>query len=183
MKTKRHPFSYTLGPGPYRVVGMFDLGSCLSALHSGNINGYNNGLSMAPKDVSVGTCNHCGRAILDNYIVQNSDGKRFAVGSECILKASIKGEFENLSEFERKVRQVKRQKSKAQRENRRAKQAAEIKLVIDNNEAKLKSLPHPSKFHSNKTAFDYCIFCYRQGHISLGGIKYLKDALKKWEII
>lgn len=172
-----HPFYKTLGPGPYRWVGFFDLGQVLSALHAGNVNGYNNGLAMAPKDVGIGSCAHCGHGILNNYIVQTGTGERFAVGSECIEKCGNSGQFENFSAVERKIKLEKRVKAQTQRETRRVKQATEIKSLIDQNSEVLKTKPHPSPYHPSKTLYDYCLYCFRNGHISLGGIKQLRDRL------
>jgi hypothetical protein len=88
-KPKLHPFEASLGPAPYRFAGFFDLGRCLAALNAGNVGGYNNGLnelnSMGLKS-GGGTCSHCGQAILNIYVVQNSLGEKYGVGSDCIAK-------------------------------------------------------------------------------------------------
>src|ERR1700677_1659025 len=84
---KEHPFERTLGRGPYRFVCFYDLGAVIGALNAGNVAGYNNGLAMAPKvESGLGTCSHCGHAILNIFVVQTGDGKRYGVGSDCIEK-------------------------------------------------------------------------------------------------
>ena len=59
--TALHPFYETLGPGPYRFVGCYDLGAALdptSAANFGNMTGW---LQEAPKlKAGLGTCAHCG---------------------------------------------------------------------------------------------------------------------------
>lgn len=88
---KAHPFERTLGPGPYRFAGFFDLGACLAALNAGNVEGYNNGLASLNAlglKSGGGTCSHCGMAIINIFIVKTGNGDLYGVGSDCIAKVN-----------------------------------------------------------------------------------------------
>lgn len=173
---ERHPFSYTLGLGPYLFVDFFAL-----VLPSEANQGRNN-FHMAPKNLKsgVGTCAHCGHGIINNYIVKNGVGERFAIGSECILKANSESQVVNMSTFEKHQAKLRSEQSKARREAQRIKLASEVYGVIMANQHTLKGLPHPSKYHPTKTAFDYCSFIFKRAYVSIGSSKLLKKKLTEW---
>lgn len=90
--TTLHPFYETLGPGPYRFVGCYDLGEAMdptSASNFGNLRGW---LSDAPKlKAGLGTCAHCGTAIMNICIVRVGTGDLYGVGEDCVEKCSQGG--------------------------------------------------------------------------------------------
>jgi hypothetical protein len=92
MSTPLHPFYETLGPGPYRFVGCYDLGAAQdpsSAANFGNLRGW---LADAPKlKAGLGTCAHCGTAILNICIVRVGNGDLYGVGEDCVEKCSQGG--------------------------------------------------------------------------------------------
>lgn len=140
-KIETHPFERTLGIGPYRFVGTFDLGACIAALQAGNVNGYNNGLAMAPKiERGMGTCAHCGHAITLICIVKTGDGKLYGVGSDCIAKVGLP--VREMTKLER----AKADRAKAQRQARKAKKgdAARAELAELLKDDRMTQLPHPS---------------------------------------
>jgi hypothetical protein len=90
--TKLHPFYETLGPGPYRFVGCYDMGEAMdstSAANFGNMRGWQ---ADAPKlKAGLGTCAHCGMAIMLICIVQVGNGDQYGIGSDCVEKCSSGG--------------------------------------------------------------------------------------------
>ncbi len=172
---KRHPFSYTLGPGPYTFLDIFTL------IIPSEINGGKNNFDKAPKGCSIGTCAHCGHGIIYNFIIKTGENKLFAVGSDCIENIGLGGDFTNATVIEKRMKLETRKRGQEQRERRRIKQAQELFIRIEKNKPLLMSLQHPSSFHSTKTAYDYCLYIYRNGHVSIGGINILKGKLLTWE--
>lgn len=173
-----HPFARTLGPGPYRFVGTFDLGAVLSALNAGNINGYNAGLAAMPKlDGGGGSCAHCGHPILMICMIQTAEGKRFGIGTDCIEKLHAGG-VQNLSAMQREIAAIKRRKGQERRERQRVALREEFFALIDANLDALQSLPHPSPYYASKgkTMRDWAIFC-RRNSTTLGALKQAKHTL------
>lgn len=149
---KRHPFSLTLGEGPYRYVGFFDLGEAVKhqQIHGDTTRAFAN----APKLVSgMGTCSHCGRAISNVCVVEIGDGKLYGVGPDCIRKVSAEGLVSAVSEMERTIREIQRQ-ARADREK-----SLKESLTKDFNAALqvLENKQHPNAHFAKqgKTAADY----------------------------
>jgi hypothetical protein len=177
METKlpRHPFSQTLGVGPYRLVDFFAL-----ILPTEENQGRNN-FHLAPKNLKsiCGRCAHCGHDIINNYIVQNGLGERFAVGSECVEKAGHSGEIENMSAFEKHQRQLKRQQSQERRERQRLALKEKLVALVMANSKKLDTIPFVTAH--TKTAWDYCSWYIKRNH-SLGGYKIFQKRLSDWGV-
>ena len=153
---KRHPFSYTLGEGPYKYVGSFDLGRVIGAMNNGNIAAYNNGLTELQNwklERGAGTCSHCGHAILNIQIVQRGDGKLFGVGSDCILKVAADGDVGEVSKLERQIRADNKRK----RQERESNKVSELESDFQAALVKLESQPHPNEYFAKqgKTMRDY----------------------------
>lgn len=170
---KRHPFSYTIGEGPYRLVDFFAL-----ILPSETNQGRNN-FHLAPKNLKggCGTCAHCGRGIINNYIVQNYEGDRFAIGSECVEKCNVEGQFENMSVFEKQQRQLKRKQGQDRRKKQSLVLHDEISGLIQRNEALLASIYH--NCNGPKNALAYSLFYIRHTR-TLNGYKIFKQKLIDW---
>ena len=156
-----HPFERTLGQGPYKFVGTFDLGAVLACLNAGNIGGYNNGLAMAPKiERGLGTCSHCGKAITYICIVQIGDGKRFGVGSDCIEKVSLpQREMSMLRHAKLKHERELRQKRKAKKGDEAR---IELKQIIESHKDTMAKLPSPS--NPNRTMLDWASWCLERSN-------------------
>jgi hypothetical protein len=166
---KRHPYSFTLGPGPYSYVGFVTIAfsptfgaKAVGDTHLG---------------ASAGTCAHCGRAIVDNYIVQTGERKVFAVGSECINKVHTEGDFSNISDFERQLRKVKREKGRATREKTRQRVLAEVTATVQANKEMLVGTQNPRGYGGS--LWDYCEW-YLSKHRSGTALKLFKSQLGTW---
>lgn len=167
---KRHPFSYTIGEGPYQFVGSFDFGQVIAARDNGNISAYENGMASLPKlEAGCGTCSHCGHGILNIMIIKRGDGKLYGVGSDCVLKVAKEGDVSAVSKMEREIRQAAKQKRRAKEENARAslKPEYEAALIV------LERGQHPNEHFAKqgKTLADYYRFCSKNS-------KNMKQAIK-----
>ena len=181
MSSKKHPFSYTLGPGPYKYMGVFDLGAAMLQMKSGNTSGYENSMKMAPKvERGMGTCAHCNHAIMYVMVVKTSEGKLFGVGSDCVLKIVQESELENANEFEKQQALFKRKKGQEQREALRKRKAQAFSERVEENKERLSNLAHPSKHFSSqgRTALDYFNFVL-SGRMTIGAIKIAEIKLNK----
>lgn len=107
-----------LGKAPFHVVGMYSLPS--KTLAEQNPTAYMNALRDMPQGVGCGMCAYCGHDLINNFIIQSSDNKKFVVGSECVNKAGDKG----------MVSEMKLIKNKIAREKRFEKQRAEIAVRV-----------------------------------------------------
>lgn len=86
-KEKLHPFEAAgMGSGPFTWIGSYSFPSpSLAELHPA---AYQSALSAMPRDLinGCGTCANCGKAINNIEIVQNSEGRRYGVGCDCVMK-------------------------------------------------------------------------------------------------
>lgn len=158
MKTlqKRHPFSFTLGEGPYKYVGSYDMSRAVAAVNNGSKDTAA-AFQDAPRlEAGLGTCAHCGHAILNIQIVRRGDGKLYGVGSDCILKVAAEGDVGAVSEMERKIRIA----AKKKRQDREAAKKEEIKPAFEAALLILDKLQHPNEFiaKQGKTYGDYFRF-------------------------
>lgn len=156
---KRHPFTFTLGPGPYLWVGSFNLGQVLACMEA-NPAAYENGMrefSRLHLDGGGGSCAHCGRGILDIQIIRTGEGKHYGVGSDCVLKLNAEGTVENISKMEREIR------DKAREQRRRREEEKVKELMPDYTAAlvKLETVPHPHPHFASqgKSLADYYRYC------------------------
>lgn len=84
-----HDWENAVGKAPYRYLGCVTLPN--AATYGANVQGYNNAVAEASEQarshgVHLGTCQVCGMGITYNYVGENADGKRFVVGSDCVMK-------------------------------------------------------------------------------------------------
>ena len=108
-----HPFENTIGPGPYRFVGTYDMGAALA--HQASFGDTAAAFRDAPRlEAGMGSCAHCGHPILNICIVRRGDGKLYGVGTDCILK----------TDDGKLVDAVKVEKNRLAREKRAAKREA-----------------------------------------------------------
>lgn len=162
-----HPFETTLGLGPYTVVGFFAL-----VLPSESNQGQSN-FHLAPQGLKsgVGTCAHCGRGIINNYIVQIGNGEKYAIGSDCIFKASLP--FREIS----KVRQNELKMARAQRAARKAKKGlearTELRQILESQKETLSLIPRTAQ----RSLYQYATWCL--DHSSDGGIVLVLRRVKE----
>lgn len=160
-----------LGIGPYRLVDFFAL-----ILPSEANQGRNN-FHLAPKDLEsgCGTCANCGHAIINNYIIKNSEGNRFPVGSECVETINKDGKFENMSAFEMHQKQMKRKQGQERREKQRLLLKKECEDLFKNNESILHGFTYPNY----TSAHVYCLN-YLKNKRTLNAYKFFKKKLIDW---
>lgn len=148
-----HPFEH-LGPAPYQFVGLWSLPS--QGLQEANPEAYNRALSAAPEvESGIGTCSHCGTPIVHICVIECGDGKRYGVGSTCVLK--VFREPKLISDVKRAV---KEQQSE-QRAERQAKKRQTRREWAEENYDRMAQLPHPNDYFASqgKTLADYVDFC------------------------
>lgn len=121
-----HAFeSSGLGVGPFRLLYVASFPA--PSMAEQNPEAYNNALRALPRDVPLGSCNHCGMCLMHNFVCQSSDGKKFVVGSDCVHKLGDPSLGNKVRiEVLRRQRADRRAKAEAQRAARRA------KWLIDN---------------------------------------------------
>jgi len=76
----------TMGAAPYRFIALVSFPS--KAILEANPESYNLQMGYCVSMGAKGVCDHCGNIISNHYIVEDAEGKRFAVGSECIHKVN-----------------------------------------------------------------------------------------------
>jgi len=150
-----------LGKAPFTYIGE----QFQNLAHGQRVLGNVGGCELTTKP--GGTCQYCGTAILNLFTVESADGKRFIVGSECVLKTGDKGII-------RKVQDAVK-KNTAQRRIERG-NAAALKLGIRIQAAAdrigeaqgLKGKPHPnaSMARDGMTLFNYVEWLLKNGGTS-----------------
>jgi len=120
---KAHPFELAgMGRGPYRFAGFAQIPS--AHLAENNPSAYNAALAMLPKDLrgGCGTCQNCGMAISNIYIVADADGARYGVGCDCVEKTGDVCLSKPVLIAKNKMeREARRQKADAKRREKHAK--------------------------------------------------------------
>lgn len=166
MKAQKHPFSFTLGPGPYKFVGFGEIktSEVFGAKYVG-----------PQVDSGAGTCAHCGHGIMNIYIVQTSDGKTHGVGSDCIRKLNCEDDSLLMSKVERAERLRKREQGRARRESQRRNFYLENSELIKIHQERFSKIKNPTG--GGWTFLQYVSF-YNKSHRSLGSLKNLNIKIK-----
>jgi hypothetical protein len=114
MTKKVHPFEMSgLGLAPFRFVGIWTQPTINE--ESSNIEAYNIDMKNRPECCQF-MCDHCGTAIMVHCIIENSAGKRYAVGQDCIRKNDAEGcADEALIAVKQRERDIRREKREAKR--------------------------------------------------------------------
>jgi len=112
-----------LGKAPFRYVGMFEIPS--KALAEQNPTAYNNAMAGMPPGFGIGTCAYCGMPLTYNYLIISADGRKHAVGCECIRKVGDAGLIEVADKEKRALDRRKRQ-DRAERKRAAAIEKARI---------------------------------------------------------
>lgn len=109
-----------LGKAPYRCIGMF---SYPAPPENGNVDAYNYALRIASETKRAlkveggGICEVCGQSLMNNFVVQSADGKRFVVGCDCVTKTGDSMLITEVQAKERaRKRELRREKARIERE-------------------------------------------------------------------
>jgi len=133
-----HPFEESgLGVGPFRCVGVETRVGPITLA---------DGTQVGSPGQPMGSCAHCGTGIKDCYLIRSADGKRFVVGSSCVLKTNRKSlDTRGMSELERDVlrekRALDREKAAAKRDAKYLADLAKFKPSWDAARAALEADP------------------------------------------
>ncbi len=114
---------YEMGIAPYRHIGVWSAPT--AALAEANTNAYNNAWASKPACCHC-SCDHCGTGIVHHHIIQDSTGKKFAVGSSCIDKLHDT-KLTSAAKHAEKLRQREIRRAKAQAERDRINYIAELR--------------------------------------------------------
>jgi hypothetical protein len=149
---KEHPFTKTLGVGPYKVVGFMDITKDKSygTKMSGDVH-----ITKHPQwKGGAGTCQHCGMAIMNVCVIRTGTGDLHGVGTTCVLKAGMPEKERTI------VENSIRSKQATQRVDLYNRKKQAIALAVQNKPEQLSAFPHPSKYYNDegKTYLEYCDF-------------------------
>lgn len=97
----------------------------------------------------MGMCDFCGECLVECWIIQGADGKKFIVGSTCVGKAGDEGLRRGMAPHKRKL--------KHERDDKRI--AAAVELLWDDAQVReaLKAQAHPNG-REFETLLDWCEF-------------------------
>ena len=176
-ETKNHPFTYTLGNGPFKYIGSYDLSIFKSGKDFEEIMRHNPPPKL--KD-GLGTCAHCGHPITHVMIVQNGDNELYGVGSDCVQKVYDSGDVRAISQMQKDIRARKRE----QRHMRECKKIGELLPEYKKALTYLTLLPHINSYYASKgkTLADYFEFIVPNSAPSTK-IKHMKTAIKRAESV
>lgn len=85
-----HPFQEAgLGEAPYRLAAVISMPS--AALCEANVDAYNNAVRECNAQaryygVHLCSCQFCGMALMNNYVIRDRRGVHFVVGCDCVAK-------------------------------------------------------------------------------------------------
>lgn len=123
MENKVHPFEMSgLGLAPFRFVGVWTQPSIPDGSAStGQVEAYNLDMQSKPECCQY-FCAHCGTPIMVHCMIENSEGKRYAVGQDCIAKYDSEGCADEtliaVKQRERELRRIRRtEKARRDHEN------------------------------------------------------------------
>lgn len=150
-----------LGKAPFRFVGMLQQ----DIAYGEAVISREGGILVTTKP--GGSCDHCGAYIVNMFQIESSDGKRFKVGSDCVLKT---GDIGLAKIVKAKVSEL----NKVRTDARNADRIETLKLQLSDNaiRAKLREFPHPHGF-KGKTLLNFVEYMNLRGGTS-GKVKAAK---------
>jgi len=151
MTTAMHPFERAgLGKAPFRYVGI----EAQEISHGERVIGSVGGCQVTTQP--GGTCAYCGHYIVNMFMVESAEGRRFHVGCDCIRKVNDSG----------LVEACKADQKKAKTERALARIAAAKAALADAH--RLQNTPHPTPYHAEqgKTRADYAVWLFANGGVS-----------------
>lgn len=130
-----HPFEKRgLGLAPFTLAGMAEQ----RLEHTGQ---------------PAGTCDYCGTGIAYCFLIRSADGKKFVVGSDCVIKTYRDFDIKDrlLSDVEREVKQLRQDQAREKRVVKRQAECAALQVrleaaiaILDAQPALFTDQPHPS---------------------------------------
>lgn len=111
----------------------------------------------------MGTCDYCGTGIADCYVIRSADGKKFVVGSDCVMRTYSETNTAIPVDIRRAIAEVRRQKNEKRNDARRARELATLTPLLEEARAFLAANPtafagEPHPMISGKTRRDYFEF-------------------------
>jgi hypothetical protein len=147
-EAKTHPFEKTLGPGPYRFLYVVTI----SVTEARGTQVFNS----SGDEEGIGTCCHCGMGIMNCYVLLCGDGKKRAVGSDCIAKSNLPMPVRTAAEKARL--KLEREKRKARKQARHLAALEETRALVDQHREALAKIRHPHVFEMNFLEYaEHCI--------------------------
>ena len=142
-----HPFARTLGPGPYQFIGVVSI--VKDERHGTRVFGPADGVESG-----IGTCAHCGHAIMECFIVRTAENRKFGVGCDCINK--VYDDYPKVDQFILAVKNAKAKAAKIKRQALTERKLAEIRahLTKFKDQYSLSPHPYPTRYNIGQTLFD-----------------------------
>ena len=148
-ETKIHLFELAgLGKAPFKLVGLVSIPPL--SLCEANPDAYNNALRNLPRDVGCGTCHYCGMGIMNNFIIQSSDGKKSAVGCDCVDKVGDHGLTTEVKVAKKKAAREKSEEQRVARYNARLAEEMKANGGLTNDEVRANKLATEKKARDKK---------------------------------
>lgn len=163
-----------LGKAPFKFLMAQALPN--KSLLEHNPSAYQNQMASLVKSSSGGvggTCDYCGTAIMNCYLIESANKNTFWVGCECVRKTGDSGLI-------RVVDKLIAEKAKEARHAKEQAQIEELRAIMNNKEYQehMETLNHPRKY-AGKTMMDYADWMMMnagtKGKIDL--LKALKEIL------
>lgn len=175
-----HPFSH-LGPGPYRVVGVYEKRGPIDL---------GNGFFAGAPGQPMGVCDHCGTGIAEVWVVEDKNKHRFNVGCDCVMKAyaafnddrQANGLRPMTSILEETFRAKKRELDRQKRDAKAQRDREYVDNVISEWAEEFKNFPHPNGYKDRQTGVALTLLDYvewMRGAVGAAGIAKLARFLKK----
>ena len=107
------------------------------------------GMTVGSPGQPMGMCDYCGECLVECWIIQGADGKKFIVGSTCVGKAGDEGLRRGMAPHKRKLKHA--------RDDKRI--AAAVELLWEDAQVRdaLKAQGHPDG-REFETLLDWCEF-------------------------
>lgn len=147
---KIHPFEKAgLGAAPFKCVGAYEKRGPIKSYDAKSGVTLEIGYAGQP----MGTCDYCGTGIALCFEIKSADGKKFIVGSDCVLRTHTAATA-GLTDAERQLVQT------VKRENKRLKDAA-MDGRIEKAFGSLWSEYNRVLAALGRRGVDYILFCHR----------------------
>jgi hypothetical protein len=157
MTTTTHPFERSgLGIAPFKCIGVERRVGPIRTMIAPGIT-----QEVGSPGQPMGTCDHCGTGIADCYIIVDANGKRFVVGSSCVVKTTKEAKDKGLGYSHHQIVRAMREER-----NNAFRQALRVRLDTDAAlRAVLLAMPHPydnpATGRTGRTALEYAENSFR----------------------
>lgn len=152
--TQIHVFENAgMGKAPFKLVGFYAMPSKSLAEH--NPSAYQNALAAMPRGVGCGSCAYCGTALVNNFIIESSDGNKSAVGCDCVEKTGDRGLTDTIKLKKRELAREKRAAARqAKWQAEEEKREAELERQRQNNGGLTDAEIHQQKIAALEEQFE-----------------------------